>query len=256
MTNQTETPEQHAETQAERDHKERVRLYGEQLAREIEETQQKRAAFKAESAFLSEGVKASLLSWAANNNAQDFAFGISNLKDAHQNKKNPNVVDLVSVSGSKFCYMQDEKLGEFIGLAKKRAMNPKLAEDIMKTAIGRGWTSVQLHGSEEDKAIMYREALKLGLIVQNYAPNGPQQAQPQTQEDTAEPKKPAATTTELSPVVLVTPSKFTGGEVVQRTSKYAPEDIIEGEFTVVEKDQKSLSGPKKPQGPLLLGHDK
>lgn len=179
----------------------------------------------------------------------EFAAGISNIKSIMDAKKAPGVQIITSKFGNDFAYINTGD-GEFIGLTKGQAQAKPLtmetAEDIALTAFARGWTSVTVQGSREEKDLLWMAAKKYGLAVGNYEPHPDVM---RAYEKTKAAAAPIAGLLSAEPKATAAPGTPGGpagapatGTRVSRFSKDS--DIIDAEFTVVEKNAKALSGSK------------
>lgn len=179
----------------------------------------------------------------------EFAAGIGNIKSIMDAKKAPGVQIITSKFGNDFSYINTGD-GEFIGLTKGQAQAKPLtmetAEDIALTAFARGWTSVTVQGSREEKDLLWMAAKKYGLAVGNYEPHPDVLS---AYEKTKAAAAPIAGLLSAEPKATAAPGTPGGpagapatGTRVSRFSK--DNDIIDAEFTVVEKNAKALSGSK------------
>ena len=88
-----------------------------------------------------------------------------------ENKKTKGFT-IVLPNGHKIDWVPEAQgIGEFIGMMGKHApMDEQDAHVIIAAGKSKGWSSVKVHGSAQDKELLWLEAQRQGLQVSNFAP--------------------------------------------------------------------------------------
>lgn len=192
----------------------------------------------------------------ADPNTKGFLTGISNIADIAPVKRAAGALEFTSVSGSKFTWMPagvdratNKPTQEFIGLtvgqAKNQPLTEQIADDIAQTAMLRGWKKIDVHGSVEEREMLWLSAMKHGLEVSNFKP-GPETLKKwvdfQQEERAAQATQDAPANSDNMPA----PAGLSG-------SRFAPEkddNVVDAEWEEVKPISGFLPAPEqKNEGP-------
>lgn len=115
--------------------------------------------------------------------SETFAAGISNIAHFVQNEATPHITELTSLAGSKFCHMIDtvnpgqpnqykrEFIGLTVGMAKAQPLTDKIADDIALMAKTNNWREIEVHGTPQERDMLWLAAMKQGIKVVNHNPD-------------------------------------------------------------------------------------